>query len=104
MIQADLAKIGVRVNLFETNDWRRHLGSLPTFEPAMALDGWTSDNGDPDNFLYVLLGCASANPGGNNIARWCNPAYDETFVSAAKLTTDRVTPGKTISTSSSYIP
>ena len=27
--------------------------------------GWTGDNGDPDNFLGVLLGCASIASGGN---------------------------------------
>jgi dipeptide transport system substrate-binding protein len=54
----------------------------------MALYGWTGDNGDPDNFLHLLLGCAAARPGGNNIAKWCNPAYDE-LVTNAKLTAVR---------------
>ena len=42
----------------------------------MALYGWTGDNGDPDNFLHILLGCTAARPGGNNIARWCDADYD----------------------------
>ena len=31
---------------------------------GMSLQGWTGDNGDPDNFLHTLLGCAAAGPGG----------------------------------------
>ena len=54
----------------------------------MALYGWTGDNGDPDNFLDVLLGCTAARIGGNNIARWCNRDYDK-LVTEAKLTTDQ---------------
>ena len=54
----------------------------------MALYGWTGDNGDPDNFLHVLLGCTAARPGGNNIAKWCDPDYDK-LVTEAKLTTDQ---------------
>ena len=54
----------------------------------MALYGWTGDNGDPDNFLHILLGCIAARPGGNNIAKWCDPEYDK-LVTEAKLITDR---------------
>ena len=54
----------------------------------MALYGWTGDNGDPDNFLDVLLGCTAARIGGNNIASWCNRDYDK-LVNDAKLITDR---------------
>jgi dipeptide transport system substrate-binding protein len=54
----------------------------------MALYGWTGDNGDPDNFLHVLLGCIAAREGGNNIAKWCNPEYDA-LVTEAKLVTDK---------------
>jgi dipeptide transport system substrate-binding protein len=57
-------------------------------ESPMALYGWTGDNGDPDNFMHVLLGCTAARIGGNNIARWCNKEYDD-LVTRAKLTPDR---------------
>jgi dipeptide transport system substrate-binding protein len=54
----------------------------------MALYGWTGDNGDPDNFLHVLLGCTAARHGGNNVSHWCQADYDA-LVTKAKLTPDR---------------
>ncbi len=53
----------------------------------MALYGWTGDNGDPDNFLHVLLGCTAARPGGNNVARWCDADYDALVTRAKRLPT-----------------
>ena len=54
----------------------------------MALYGWTGDNGDPDNFLNVLLGCTAARIGGNNVAKWCDREYDE-LITKAKQTSDQ---------------
>ena len=45
-------------------------------EHDSALFGWMSDNGDPDNFADVLLGCNSIKTG-SNAARWCDKGYDE---------------------------
>jgi len=87
LIQYDLAKIGIRVNLL-TEEWSAYRQKLQNGETSMALYGWTGDNGDPDNFLDVLLGCTSARIGGNNIARWCNREYDK-LVNDAKLVADR---------------
>ena len=53
------------------------------------LLGWTGDNGDPDNFLHSLLGCASAeSTSGGNVARWCYKPFDD-LVTKAKVTTDQ---------------
>ena len=87
MIQADLSKIGVRARLV-TDEWSQYRNQLQAGEAPMALFGWTGDNGDPDNFLHVLLGCLAARPGGNNVAKWCNNDYDA-LVSRAKLTSSR---------------
>jgi dipeptide transport system substrate-binding protein len=89
MIQADLSRIGVRVTLV-TDEWSAYRARLQAGEPSMALYGWTGDNGDPDNFLHVLLGCESARPGGNNIAKWCNEGYDA-LVTEAKRASDQAT-------------
>ena len=49
--------------------------------------GWTGDNGDPDNFLSVLLSCDSAGEGGANRAFWCNADFSK-LLKDAKLTAD----------------
>lgn len=53
-IQADLAVIGVKANIV-SYDWGTYLQKAEAGEHDMCLLGWTGDNGDPDNFLYVLL-------------------------------------------------
>ena len=50
------------------------------------LLGWTGDNGDPDNFLAVLLGCDAV--GSNNRAQWCNKEFDD-LIQKAKVTADQ---------------
>ena len=87
MIQADLARLGIRLRLV-TAEWGQYRNRLMDGEHSMALYGWTGDNGDPDNFLSVLLGCTAARPGGNNVAKWCNAEYDN-LVTRAKATPDR---------------
>lgn len=47
---ADLAKVGIRLNL-KTQDWGAYLSDRKEGKfPVWAL-GWGSDNGDPDNFI-----------------------------------------------------
>ncbi len=87
LIQYDLARIGIRATL-KTDEWPVYRAKLQAGESSMALYGWTGDNGDPDNFLHVLLGCTAARPGGNNIAKWCDREYDA-LVNEAKQTSDR---------------
>ena len=87
LIQYDLARIGIRAML-KTDEWPEYRAKLQSGETSMALYGWTGDNGDPDNFLHVLLGCTAARPGGNNIAKWCDPEYDS-LVNEAKEISDR---------------
>lgn len=84
MIQADLAEVGIRASLV-TRPWPEYRSALYAGLPAMMLYGWTSDNGDPDNFLSVLLGCKAAKPGGANLARWCEPAYDARVEAARRI-------------------
>ena len=49
------------------------------------LLGWTGDNGDPDNFLAVLLGCDGV--GGSNRAQWCYQPFED-LIQKAKTTSD----------------
>jgi dipeptide transport system substrate-binding protein len=86
LMQADLAKIGVTAEL-KTFEWGEYRKRLQAGEHQMGLLGWTGDNGDPDNFMGVLLSCGSAREGGQNIAKWCNEEFSK-LIADAKLTAD----------------
>jgi peptide/nickel transport system substrate-binding protein len=49
-IAADLAKVGINVNL-TTEDWGAYLEDRNVGKFPMWMMGWGSDNGDPDNYL-----------------------------------------------------
>ena len=53
-IQRDLEEVGITTRL-ETREWGTYLEAIGRGEHDMCLIGWTGDNGDPDNFLNVLL-------------------------------------------------
>ncbi len=83
MIQADWQKIGVNARIV-SYEFGEYLKRTKNGEHQTMLFGWTGDNGDPDNFLYVLLSCEAVK-GGANRARWCNPEFDD-LVTRAKRT------------------
>jgi dipeptide transport system substrate-binding protein len=82
LIQADLAKIGVKATIV-TYEWAEYLKRSKDGQHQSLLLGWTGDNGDPDNFLHVLLGCDAAKDGTNR-ARWCHKPFDDLVVAAKK--------------------
>lgn len=86
MMQADLAKLGVRAKL-TTYEWGTYLDKARKGEHDMLLLGWTGDNGDPDNFLGTLLGCSAVGQG-SNYARWCHKEFDQ-LISEAKQVSDQ---------------
>ncbi|WP_102958795.1 ABC transporter substrate-binding protein [Mangrovicella endophytica] len=83
LIQADFAKVGVGVEIV-TYDWTQYLklAGDPKHDGAV-LAGWTGDNGDPDNFLAILLGCDGV--GSGNKAAWCNKDYDALIKKASTI-------------------
>ncbi len=83
MMQADLAKVGITAEL-KSFEWGEYRKRLQAGEHQMGLLGWTGDNGDPDNFLF-LLGCAGAREGGQNIAKWCDKEFDAGLVEARNI-------------------
>ena len=86
LIQADFQKIGVTVEVV-SYEWAEYLErSKAKDRDGAVILGWTGDNGDPDNFLHTLLGCAAV--GGNNRAQWCNEEFDK-IVNDAKVETDQ---------------
>lgn len=86
IIQADFAKIGVKVNIV-SYEWGEYLSrSKDVKRDGAILMGWTGDNGDPDNFLGVLLSCEGV--GAANRAQWCNEEFDQ-LIKEARRTSDQ---------------
>ncbi|HEY3248320.1 MAG TPA: ABC transporter substrate-binding protein [bacterium] len=61
-LQQQLAQAGIRAKLV-TFEWGTYLSKMRGGEQPMGIIGWIGDNGDPDNFLYVLLDKDNAVPG-----------------------------------------
>ncbi len=86
LMQADFAKVGVTVEIV-SYEWGEYLQrSAEVNRDGAVLMGWTGDNGDPDNFLAVLLGCDGV--GNANRAQWCNQDFDA-LVQKAKVSGDQ---------------
>tara|TARA_R110002012_G_scaffold9835_6_gene45695 strand:+ start:12324 stop:13916 length:1593 start_codon:yes stop_codon:yes gene_type:complete len=84
IMQEDWSQIGVEAEIV-SYEWGEYLNRSTKGEHDTVLLGWTGDNGDPDNFLYVLLGCDAV--GGSNRAQWCNEEFNNLLLNA-KQTSD----------------
>ena len=85
LMQEDFAKVGVTVEIV-SYEWGEYLSrSRELNRDGAVLLGWTGDNGDPDNFLAVLLGCQGVEA--SNRAQWCHQPFEDA-IQAAKVTTD----------------
>ena len=86
MIQADFDKVGVKVEIV-SYEWGEYLDKSKAVDrDGAVLLGWTGDNGDPDNFLAVLLGCDGV--GNANRAQWCNEEFED-LIQKAKVESDQ---------------
>jgi dipeptide transport system substrate-binding protein len=86
LIQADFAAVGVKVDIV-SYEWGEYLSrSKEVDRDGAILLGWTGDNGDPDNFLGVLLGCDAV--GGSNRSHWCFEEFDQ-LIQAARNESDK---------------
>ncbi len=85
LMQEDFAKIGVNVEIV-SYEWGEYLSrSREIDRDGAILLGWTGDNGDPDNFLAVLLGCDGRE--NSNRAQWCHEPFEELIQQAKVLPT-----------------
>ncbi len=76
-MQRDLEEVGINAKLV-TREWGTYLEETGTGAHDAAMLGWSGDNGDPDNFLNVLLSSASATEeDAQNIAYYKNPELDD---------------------------
>ncbi len=85
LMQEDFAKIGVEVEIV-SYEWGEYLSRSRALDRDGAiLLGWTGDNGDPDNFLAVLLGCDGRE--NSNRAQWCHQPFEDLIQKAKVLPT-----------------
>ncbi|MFW0779443.1 ABC transporter substrate-binding protein [Rossellomorea marisflavi] len=82
-IQADLEKVGVKAKIV-SYEWATYLEKARKGEADAFLLGWTGDNGDADNFLYVLLD--KDNIGSNNYTYYSNDELHKLLIDAQSET------------------
>nr|WP_159838207.1 ABC transporter substrate-binding protein [Burkholderia sp. 8Y] len=85
LLQADLAKIGVKAQV-KVIEWGELIKEAKQGQHDMLFMGWAGDNGDPDNYLSPLFSC-NAVKSGINFARFCDPQLDK-LIADGKATPD----------------
>ena len=78
-IQKNLADVGITANIV-SYEWATYLEKARNGEADAFLLGWTGDNGDADNFIYVLLD--EDNIGSNNYSYYSNPETHKILIEA----------------------
>jgi peptide/nickel transport system substrate-binding protein len=73
VIKNQLEKAGFKVNV-DLKPWADFKKAQLNYDYDIIIGGWTSDNGDPDNFISLL---DSANIGNLNYAAYSNPSVDD---------------------------
>ncbi|MCA0989384.1 ABC transporter substrate-binding protein [Guptibacillus algicola] len=79
VIQSSFAEIGVNAEI-KSYEWATYLEKARNGEADSFLLGWTGDNGDADNFLYVLLD--KDNIGSNNYTYYSNDELHDLLIEA----------------------
>jgi peptide/nickel transport system substrate-binding protein len=94
VIQDYLRRVGINATI-QTFEWGTYLDR--TIVPAERVDrlpemfqlSWIGDNGDPDNFLYILLSGEQTPPHGFNVGHYSNDAVNDLLRRARQLLTQR---------------
>ncbi len=79
-LQGYFDKVGVKVSI-DSYDWTTYKEKLGAGDYDMCLYGWIGDNGDPDNFMYLL---AHEDPE-MNVALYRNEEYNTMLSEAASM-------------------
>lgn len=90
VIQDYLRRVGINATI-QTFEWGTYLDR--TIVPAERVDtlpemfqlSWIGDNGDPDNFLYILLSGEQTPPRGFNVGHYSNETVNELLRRARQL-------------------
>lgn len=73
VLQANLAAVGIKTRLV-LQPFRKHIKDVQAGKHDLCLLGWVGDNGDPDNFLYVLFHRENTAKGlARNVAFYTDP-------------------------------
>ena len=86
LLQADLAKVGIRAQI-RVIEWGELIRRAKAGEHDLLFMGWAGDNGDPDNFLTPQFSCAAVQSG-TNFARYCDKTLDQ-LITAGKATPEQ---------------
>ncbi|CAM3214027.1 ABC transporter substrate-binding protein [Filibacter tadaridae] len=79
VIQKNLADVGITAKIV-SHEWGTYLDLASKGDADAFMLGWTGDNGDADNFLYVLLD--EDNIGSNNYTYYKNDELHDIFIEA----------------------
>ncbi|MFO0904936.1 MAG: ABC transporter substrate-binding protein [Pirellulales bacterium] len=82
-VKDSLGQIGIEVAV-EPKPIAQHFEYLMAGKHELGLAGWTTDNSDPDNFLYSLLDQDNISEHGNNLSRYRSDAVHELLANAQK--------------------
>ncbi len=89
VLKENLKEVGIEA-VIESPEWQLYLDQTMNGKHDLCLLGWTTDNGDPDNFLWQLLDSSNAKIGSAmNVSFYRNAEVDALFA-AAKRSMDRV--------------
>jgi peptide/nickel transport system substrate-binding protein len=92
VIQDYLSRVGIEATI-QQFEWGTYLDRVivpldsADTVPAMFQMSWIGDNGDPDNFLYILLSGDQFPPFGFNLGYYTNPEVDA-ILREARTTSD----------------
>ena len=82
-IKDSLEKIGIRLTV-DPKPISQHFEHLMAGKHELGLAGWSTDNSDPDNFLYSLLDQDNISEHGNNLSRYRNDRVHELLLGAQR--------------------
>ncbi|CAN7521633.1 ABC transporter substrate-binding protein [Trinickia sp. LjRoot230] len=100
LLQADLAKIGVKADI-KVIEWGELIKQAKQGQHDLLFMGWAGDNGDPDNYLTPLFSC-NAVTSGINFARYCSPQLDK-LIAEGRATPDQSKRAKAYETAQKII-
>jgi len=83
IVRQNCREIGINIKINPLS-WKALLERTYSCQSQLSFNGWNSDNGDPDNFLYPLFHSKNTGRSGN-VAFFKSPAVDELLEEAVTI-------------------